>query len=114
MPSALGSGIIVVDESSLQLTIRSRKRSFLNMSDNPVNNPDHDALYAIPLDVLNLSDKALKALAREEITSVGGCVDLLIRWHKTTLNVPFALLNAIYVEARPRLIELGYWNEEDG
>ena len=76
-------------------------------------NPDHDALYAIPLDVLNLSDNALRALAREEITSVGGCVDLLIRWSQTTINAPFALLNAVYVEVRPQLIELGYWSEEN-
>jgi hypothetical protein len=84
------------------------------MPDEQLNNPDHDALYAIPLDVLNLSDNALKALARAEVTSVGDCVDLLTRWSQTTVNAQFALLNAIYVEARPKLIELGYWSEDQG
>jgi hypothetical protein len=84
------------------------------MPDEPINNADHDALYAIALDVLKLSDTALRALEREEITSIGDCVDLLIRWNQTTVNAPFALLNAVYVEIRPQLIELGYWSEERG
>ena len=84
------------------------------MPDDQPNNQDHDALYAISLDVLNLSDNALQALARAEITSIGDCVDLLVRWNQTTVNAQYALLNAVYVEVRPQLIELGYWNEEDG
>ncbi len=84
------------------------------MPDDQLNNLDHEALYAISLDVLDLSDNALQTLAREEITSVGDCVDLLARWQQTTINAPFALLNAVYVEARPQLIELGYWADEDG
>ena len=84
------------------------------MPDDHVNNPDHEALYAIPLDVLNLTDNALQVMAQEDITSIGHCVDLLERWRSTTLNAPFALLNAIYIEARPQLIELGYWSEGDG
>ena len=84
------------------------------MPDDQLNNLDHDALYTISLDVLNLSNAALQTLAREEITSIGDCVDLLTRWSETTINAPFALLNAVYVEARPQLIKLGYWAEEDG
>jgi hypothetical protein len=78
---------------------------------NPPDNPQHDALYHIPIETLRLSDKAIKAVKRTGIETVGDCVDFFARIANggSPGLVRFNFTEAMFNEVKPKLEAHGYW-----
>lgn len=87
------------------------------MSQEYSDNPQHDALYHIPIETLGLSEKAIKGAKRLGVISVGDCVDFFVRIKggagPGTLPHDHEFLEAMFTEVEPKLQAHGYWPPDD-
>lgn len=75
----------------------------------PPDNPQHDALYHIPIETLGLSEKVVKTVKRTGIETVGDCVDFFARGNGALITVRFGFFEVMESSVLPKLEAHGYW-----
>lgn len=71
---------------------------------------DHSHLYEVRVEKLGLSVKALNAVKRTGITSIGDCVNFYHIAAFAMIEVAYPVMNIMYGEVKEKLKEHGYWS----
>ncbi len=80
----------------------------LNMTDQ--SKPPHEHLYDVPIEQLELSVFAIKALKKTGMTTVGDCVDFYVRGADAMISACHDFFIATAREVQEKMKEHGYWS----
>jgi hypothetical protein len=83
------------------------------MTDGQSDKPPHEELYSVPIEVLGLPENAVRVLKRTGMTSIGDCMDALLRWGDAEIQVPPGWIAAMVDEVEPKMREMGYWPPDE-
>ena len=73
------------------------------------NTPRHDHLYKISIEELQLSELAIRTLARTGMMTIGDCVDLFNRGNDVLITARPPVFTILIDELKPKLKKEGYW-----